>query len=638
MGLPNGSAERACQTGLPNGPRSTFSTHSSLCRFAAVAGEAANPYRINFHYQFLKEPMLQISNLRIATRLAAGFGLVIVAGLAVALYGRTALNSVGNELKLLTDDRIVKVNQVRDIRDNLNLVAQSVRNIAMLEDHAAKEVEVKRLEAATVENSALFEKLNQTITVAKGKELLAKTEQARLVYGPLVLKAIELGRANNMAGARDLVLGPLHDSHTEYFTSLKNLALFHEELMAQSKAEATETVSAASTLMLLVALLAAGLGAFTAWLLARSVTVPLKQAMDASDRIAQGDLSIQIAVHSDDELGQLLQSLARMQTSLAQVVGTVRGNADSVATASAQIAQGNLDLSSRTEQQASSLQETAASMEQLGSTVKQNADNARQANQLAQGASEVAIKGGAVVAQVVGTMKGINDSSRKIADIISVIDGIAFQTNILALNAAVEAARAGEQGRGFAVVAGEVRNLAQRSAEAAREIKSLITDSVERVGTGSSLVDQAGVTMTEVVNAIRRVTDIMGEIASASAEQSQGVSQVGEAVGQMDQVTQQNAALVEESAAAADSLRQQAQALVQAVSVFKLAQGQAAGPSEYAAARTMASTPATRPASTPAKAAVQAVAKAKAQRPISPAKARAPVATTGQADDEWASF
>jgi len=515
--------------------------------------------------------MLRISNLRVATRLAAGFGLVIVSGLAVALYGRTALNSVGNELKLLTDDRIVKVNQVRDIRDNLNLVAQSVRNIAMLEDDAAMEAEVKRLEAATVENSALFEKLNQTITAAKGKELLAKAEQARLVYGPLVLKAIELGRANNIAGARDFVIGPLHNSHTEYFASLKNLALFQEELMAQSKAEAATTVSAASTLMLLVALLAAGLGAFTAWLLARSVTVPLKQAMDASDRIAQGDLSVLIASDSGDELGQLLQSLARMQTSLGQVVGTVRGNADSVATASAQIAQGNLDLSSRTEQQASSLQETAASMEQLGSTVKQNADNARQANQLAQGASEVAIKGGAVVAQVVDTMKGINDSSRKIADIISVIDGIAFQTNILALNAAVEAARAGEQGRGFAVVAGEVRNLAQRSAEAAKEIKSLITDSVERVDTGSSLVDQAGVTMTEVVNAIRRVTDIMGEIASASAEQSQGVSQVGEAVGQMDQVTQQNAALVEESAAAADSLRQQAQALVQAVSVFKLA-------------------------------------------------------------------
>jgi methyl-accepting chemotaxis protein len=259
-----------------------------------------------------------------------------------------------------------------------------------------------------------------------------------------------------------------------------------------------------------------------------------------------------------------------MQASLMSVVSNVRANSESVATASAQIAQGNQDLSQRTEEQASALQETAASMEQLSSTVKQNADNARQANQLAQGATGVAVKGGEVVSQVVTTMKGINDSSKKIADIISVIDGIAFQTNILALNAAVEAARAGEQGRGFAVVASEVRNLAGRSAEAAKEIKQLITASVERVEHGTALVDQAGETMTEVVGAIQRVTDIMGEISAASIEQSAGVSQVGEAVSQMDQVTQQNAALVEESAAAAESLKSQARALVQAVAFFNL--------------------------------------------------------------------
>ena len=261
-----------------------------------------------------------------------------------------------------------------------------------------------------------------------------------------------------------------------------------------------------------------------------------------------------------------------MNDKLANIVGGVRANAEGVATASAQIAQGNQDLSQRTEEQASALEETAASMEQLSSTVKQNADNAKQANQLAIGASTVAVKGGEVVGEVVTTMKGINDSCKKIADIISVIDGIAFQTNILALNAAVEAARAGEQGRGFAVVATEVRNLAGRSAEAAKEIKSLITASVERVEQGTALVDQAGVTMTEVVNAIKRVTDIMGEISAASAEQSAGVSQVGEAVGQMDQVTQQNAALVEESAAAAESLKGQAHAMVQAVAFFKLSE------------------------------------------------------------------
>jgi methyl-accepting chemotaxis protein len=297
--------------------------------------------------------------------------------------------------------------------------------------------------------------------------------------------------------------------------------------------------------------------------------------------VAQGDLSVHIDVKAGDDTS-LMAQLKAMRDSLSRVVSDVRHNSEAVASASQQIAQGNQDLSQRTEQQASALQETAASMEQLGSTVKQNADNARQANQLAQGASTVAVKGGEVVGQVVETMKGINDSSKKIADIISVIDGIAFQTNILALNAAVEAARAGEQGRGFAVVASEVRSLAQRSAAAAKEIKSLIGVSVERVEQGSVLVDQAGATMTEIVASIKRVTDIMGEISAASTEQSSGVAQVGDAVSQMDQATQQNAALVEQSAAAAESLKNQAQQLVQAVAVFKIAQGDAHTPAAAA--------------------------------------------------------
>jgi methyl-accepting chemotaxis protein len=292
-------------------------------------------------------------------------------------------------------------------------------------------------------------------------------------------------------------------------------------------------------------------------------------AADITHRISQGDLTVDIGLKRNDT-SSLLHAIEAMRTSFADIVGQVRTGSESVATASAEIAQGNNDLSARTEQQASALEETAASMEELGSTVKQNADSARQANQLAQSASTVAVKGGEVVGQVVETMKGINDASRKIADIISVIDGIAFQTNILALNAAVEAARAGEQGRGFAVVASEVRSLAGRSADAAKEIKMLINASVERVEKGTALVDQAGETMTEVVSSIKRVTDIMGEISAASNEQSLGVSQVGEAVTQMDQATQQNAALVEEMAAAASSLKSQAQDLVQVVAVFKL--------------------------------------------------------------------
>ncbi len=314
------------------------------------------------------------------------------------------------------------------------------------------------------------------------------------------------------------------------------------------------------------------LGVVLGMVLARRVSAALAQAVAAVLRVKGGDLSSRLDAARTDEMGLLLAAVNDMQEALGQTVAGARRNAEGVAAASSQIAHGNQDFSQRTEEQAAALEETAASMEELGSTVRQNAENARQANQLALGASTVAVKGGEVVGQVVDTMKGINDSSRKIADIISVIDGIAFQTNILALNAAVEAARAGEQGRGFAVVAGEVRSLAQRSAEAAKEIKTLIGASVERVGQGTALVDQAGATMHEIVTAIKRVTDIMGEISSASSEQSAGVTQVGEAIHQMDEATQRNAALVEESAAAAQDLKDQAEQLVQTMAMFKLAE------------------------------------------------------------------
>ncbi|ART51143.1 methyl-accepting chemotaxis protein [Acidovorax carolinensis] len=350
------------------------------------------------------------------------------------------------------------------------------------------------------------------------------------------------------------------------------------ELIAKASSEvaarAADTAQRATTISLVVMLVVCALGIGGAVAFSRTVVNPLDNAVRVSQAVASGDLTVATEVRGKDEIALLLNALYAMQMSLSRVVSNVRSNANSVAAASSEIAHGNNDLSARTEQQASALEETSASMEELNSTVQANADNARQANQLAVNASTVAVQGGDVVAEVVETMKGINDSSKKIADIIGVIDSIAFQTNILALNAAVEAARAGEQGRGFAVVASEVRSLAQRSAEAAKEIKTLIHASVERVEQGTTLVDKAGATMTEVVSAIRRVTDIVGEISAASSEQSAGVAQVGEAVTQMDQATQQNAALVEQSAAAADSLKTQAQQLVDAVAVFRLLPGE----------------------------------------------------------------
>ena len=348
------------------------------------------------------------------------------------------------------------------------------------------------------------------------------------------------------------------------------LGMQRQNLDAQT-VEISAIESTSRNFLVTLAVLALALGVVCAWQLTVGITGPLKHAVLVARQVADGDLSAEIQTKGKDETGQLLHALSDTKDHLSHIVDNVRQGSEGVSIASTEIAQGNNNLSARTEQQASALEETAASMEELSATVRQNADNARQANQLAQSASIVAIQGGEVVNQVVETMKGINDSSRKIADIIGVIDGIAFQTNILALNAAVEAARAGEQGRGFAVVASEVRSLAGRSADAAKEIKSLITDSVGRVELGSTLVDKAGVTMTEVVSSIKRVTDIMGEISTASNEQSQGVAQVSEAVTHMDHATQQNAALVEEmAAAAADSLKSRAQELVSVVSVFKL--------------------------------------------------------------------
>ena len=405
------------------------------------------------------------------------------------------------------------------------------------------------------------------------RALFTKVQKAHGDYTKAQQSVVALGREKKQQDAADVSDGAASTAFDETTGALDKLSKFNFEAADAAVAVSNATYQKGSLVLLGLMATALLLGALMAWAITRQLLRQLggepRVAARVVAAVAQGDLTSTIAVRGGDSTSLMAQLLA-MQGSLSVAVSQVRSGSEQVANASSEIAQGNHDLSGRTEQQAAALQQTAATMDQLGSTVRHNADNARQANQLATSASGVAARGGAVVQQVVETMKGINHSSKRIADIIGTIDSIAFQTNILALNAAVEAARAGEQGRGFAVVASEVRSLARRSAAAAKEIKSLISASVEQVEQGSALVDQAGQTMNEVVASIKRVSDIVGEISSASVEQSNGVSQVGQAVTQLDQTTQQNAALVEESAAAAESLRQQAQALVQAVAVFKL--------------------------------------------------------------------
>jgi len=515
------------------------------------------------------------NNLKIGSRLGLAFAALIALALLVGIIGVTRLSNVNESLALIGSDRVPKVQQAAAITDDVNLVARELRNTLIWSDEAKVQAALATVNEARERAGKTIEAMGATIASDEGKKRLAALVSARAAYSPIQLQFMDLIRAGKKDEAATLLAERMRDAQLAYIKALDDLKDLQIELVTKAVDEGAADYARARLLMFSLLAGMAGIGALLAWWITRSITAPINQAVGVAERVAEGDLTSLIDVNSTDETGRLLTALKAMNENLMGIVSTVRNSSDSIATGSAQIASGNADLSQRTEEQASALEETAASMEQLGGTVKQNADNARQANQLSMSASAVAQKGGEVVGQVVGTMRAINDSSKKIVDIISVIDGIAFQTNILALNAAVEAARAGEQGRGFAVVASEVRNLAQRSAEAAKEIKTLITASVERVEQGSALVDQAGVTMEEVVTSIRRVTVIMGEISSASTEQSAGVAQVGEAVSQMDQVTQQNAALVEESAAAADSLKQQAQQLVSAVAVFKISGGAA---------------------------------------------------------------
>ena len=520
------------------------------------------------------------STLTVRQRLALGFGLILVILVILSIFSIYEVRQIQTAL----EENATKVSVVQryaiDFRGSAHDRSIAIRDVVASTnvDELKREVaEIERLTAFYAKAAVPLDKMLADDPKLQSElgSMVAAIKQTEAKVLPLINQVIALRRAEQRDEAQQIVWRDAKPLFVEWLARINVLIDYEEKLIQEKLSLARQVSSQFLAIMLGLTAVAVMLGVLAAYVIARSIRLALGaepwEVKAVADAVRQGDLSINISIHHAHE-ESVIVAMKHMRDSLVQVVSSVRQSSDTVATASSEIAQGNTDLSFRTESQASALEQTAASMQELGSTVKQNADNAKQANQLAQSASAVAVQGGEVVSQVVTTMKGINESSRKINDIISVIDGIAFQTNILALNAAVEAARAGEQGRGFAVVAGEVRSLAGRSAEAAKEIKQLITDSVARVENGTALVDQAGHTMEEVVISIRRVTDIMGEITTASAEQSSGVAQVREAVTQMDQATQQNAALVEEMAAAAASLKSQAQDLVRAVAVFKLNQ------------------------------------------------------------------
>ncbi|RJG00053.1 methyl-accepting chemotaxis protein [Noviherbaspirillum saxi] len=581
---------------------------------------------------------MNLRNLRIGARLGVGFG-VILAILVLSIV-------IGNVLTTNNKKKLIEGLEHSNIKGQLAVTMKSalleggvaMRNIGLQSDVGAMQKEESRAKAQNKRYAEARDKLSALGLTDEEKKILAEIARLDQEIAAPFKEAIGQALAFNSEGASKVISSRIDPLNQQAVVEMDKLVA-----LQQAAANKVLSGSVADDNRLLVLLFALGavalaVGGLFALMISKSITNPLNQAVAVASRVATGDLTSRIDESSRDEIGQLFNALRQMNGSLAEIVGNVRTGTENIGVASREIAAGNADLSSRTESQASSLEETASSMEQLTSTVKQNAENARQANQLVVSASDVAMRGGTVVGQVVDTMGSIKESSRKIVDIIGVIDGIAFQTNILALNAAVEAARAGEQGRGFAVVAAEVRNLAQRSAGAAKEIKSLIGDSVEKVDVGSKLVDEAGKTMNEIVTSVKHVADIMNEITAASQEQSSGIQEVSQAITQMDEMTQRNAALVEEAAATAESMQTQSSALAQAVAVFKLREGDAA-------MHQMASTPLT--ASVAVAAPVQrAPAAPKAvtrTRPAAPASSATQVAKPAPrlpatSGDDWEEF
>ncbi len=516
---------------------------------------------------------MKISKLKVWARLALGFSIVLVLMVALAINGVANMATMQEKMTRIVDSDNVKVRLVAGLRQSVMNAIINGRNIALMSDEAEIEAENKRLAANRADYKLLFEKLAAMLSTDAEKADLDKIVAARAASVDVVTKMTGLVKAGQREESNRVLLNELQPLQTRTIAAMDEMVHHLEQEVNAAADQAADAHQAARRQTLLITLLATLVGGGMAWLITRSLLRQLGgepgYAADIAGRIANGELDVKVDLRDGDR-GSLLFAMDTMRARLAELVSHVREATHHIAHASSEIATGNADLSTRTEVQAGSLEETASTMEELTSTVRQNADHAHTANELARTASSVAARGGAVVAQVVDTMGSINDSSKKIVDIISVIDGIAFQTNILALNAAVEAARAGEQGRGFAVVAGEVRNLAQRSAAAAKEIKVLIDDSVGKVGAGSRLVDEAGMTMSEVVDSIGKVADIMADISAATAEQTHGIEQANRAIMDMDGVTQQNAALVEEAAAAAQAMQQQAAELAKLVSVFKV--------------------------------------------------------------------
>ena len=514
--------------------------------------------------------MTFLNNLKIGARLAVGFAAVIALLITLAVLGVTRLIAVHENTEMILHDRFGKVELAHAIENQVNQRSRALRSALLTTEPALVARELDKVNAGVPVIDKALDRLQQVIHTERGKAALQTLMDKRAVFNSHVSKLVGMIKANQVDEARVYLVKDLIPPQNEFLAALTAFSDTQVQGMEQFGKEAGDLAQGAIRMMMLLTVAATLLAVAVGYFMTRSIVGPLQRAVQIAQTVASGDLGSRFEIDSRDETGQLLSALQNMNDSLRDIVGKVRSGTDTIATASSQIAAGNLDLSSRTEQQASALEETASSMEELTATVRQNGENARQANQLAASASDVAIKGGTVVAQVVDTMGSINASARKIVDIIAVIDGIAFQTNILALNAAVEAARAGEQGRGFAVVATEVRSLAQRSATAAKEIKQLIGDSVSQVEAGSELVSRAGATMDEIVASVKRVSNIMSEIATATQEQDSGIVQINQAITEMDDVTQQNAALVEEASAAATSLQNQADQLAQLVSVFQL--------------------------------------------------------------------